>query len=295
MAWNRPEEGSGNREQGTGKRNRRKTCFRGLAAAVAVVFLGVIVLGLARWVNRTGEMSDRGERRRGAIKDVGRPGKRAAETNAVETVAKVSAATNAPVRKKWWTKRHVGDDDRPVYTNKTYEAKGRYEVFKTYPENVIASFLTTPPGTMFLGTCPNYSSKRFLDQLRKSFDTPVEILPDDPEDVRQVKEMVEEEKADLKARMAAGEDVGKLLMETRNEMQRLGLYRRQLEEQLKEVRRNPDMSEQDVDDFVAAANTLLERNGIAPIKLTAMQRKAIKFQKSIQSEKIKDKLREMKK
>jgi hypothetical protein len=84
-----------------------------------------------------------------------------------------------------------------------------------------------------------------------------------------------ETKIELKARMDAGEDLGQILLDTRREYQDLARYKFMLQNEINEIKKNPDATIQDVEDFVTAANQLLEQKGIAPIKLSPISKRML--------------------
>ena len=163
----------------------------------------------------------------------------------------------------------------PGYTNTTSltEAPPKYAIFKHRSENEIAALLTMTPGESLVGT-PVYT-KRFTEDFLKSLETPIIATDEDSEEDAELKRAMVQTKIELKARIDAGEDLGQILLDTRREYQDLARYKMMLQSEISELKKNPDATIQDVEDFVTAANRLLEQKGIAPIKLSPISKRML--------------------
>ena len=163
----------------------------------------------------------------------------------------------------------------PGYTNTTSltEAPPKYAIFKHRSENEIAALLTMTPGDTLVGT-PHYS-KRFTEDFLKSLETPIIVSEEDSEEDAELKRAMVQTKIELKARIDAGEDLGQILLDTRREYQDLARYKMMLQGEINEIKKNPDATIQDVEDFITAANNLLEQKGIAPIKLSPISKRML--------------------
>ena len=156
---------------------------------------------------------------------------------------------------------------RPAHTNSTFKTRPRaaYAIFNHRSENVIAGYLARPAGTTLVGT-PTFDQK-FVNDFLESLKQPIIVSHEDPPEVQELKRLMNETKIDLKDRYDAGEDICKIMADTHRECQELGLYKAALEKELREFQRKPDVSPEDVDDFVKAANIMLDKKGIAPLTL----------------------------
>ena len=65
------------------------------------------------------------------------------------------------------------------------------------------------------------------------------------------------------------------MLDTRNQLQDLAAYKHTLETELKDTIRNNATSGADIDEFIAAANRILEEKGIAPLQLNPLARKRL--------------------
>lgn len=152
-----------------------------------------------------------------------------------------------------------------AYTNDTSltELQPAYAIFDTRSDNSIAALLTVPPGTAAVGD-PEYE-RWFTRDFLKSLETPIIITKDDTPEEAQLKRDVIATKIDLKARYDAGEDIAEIMKNTREELQRLSVYKAEIESAFREMVGKPGLTEQDVDDFINSANIMLDSKGIAPM------------------------------
>ena len=140
--------------------------------------------------------------------------------------------------------------------------------FKFVSEEQIAGLLEIEPGTMVFGRM-TYGDK-FIEDFKKSLEEEIEFLETDSEYDRKLKEDVIETKKELKAAFDRGEDIGKMLTETRNQLQELGQYREKLKRQFSEYRREGPKTAHELKDFVDAINVMLAESGARPIKLSRL-------------------------
>ncbi len=262
-------------------RDRPPSAKRGLVAGLIVVALAC---GVAWYFG--GRMGDKPEPRAAesvieqpktnAVPKRAVPAKPVLVTNAVKKVVPPPApkANDKPPEPP--KKVRLTITGRPVrmITNHVARVKGKYEIFKARSDNHLSTYLTAPFGTMFVGDLKYDES--FLEDFKKSLEEPIEIEPGDSDEIRDVKERVAAAKAELKKMYEKGEDVCAVFQQTREELQKLGRYKATLESQLRDIQSDKTMTDQDVADFVAAANKMLEENGIAPISVSDFTREVLK-------------------
>ena len=188
--------------------------------------------------------------------------------------AHTNGFTEMQMRK--WRKEHMPP---PGYTNNAVltRPKPKYAIFNHSCENLIAAYLTLTPGEGMVGT--PILGERFRQQFLKSLEEPIIVSKDDsPEDAQLKRDMIAT-KIDLKARMDEGEDICKILSDTHKEVQDLACYKTLLQKEIRDAAKNPDMTMQDVDDLIQAANIMLDKKGIAPITLGPISRRLIQRRK----------------
>ena len=156
--------------------------------------------------------------------------------------------------------------------------KPEYWIFEHKSENLIAELLCTKPGTGFIGR-PNY--RGLNADFLKSCQEPIIVSKDDSEFVADLKRQVTEVKKDLKPRIDAGENLGDIIEETREEFRQIAEYKRMLEKELREKAKDPDASAEDIEDFQKAVNVMLEKKGVAPVKLSPFALKRLEQKKGM--------------
>ena len=160
-----------------------------------------------------------------------------------------------------------------VTNNVAETSRDWFDVFDYKCETDIACLLTMEPGETLVGT-PVYRG-RFVKEFLKSLETPIVADKDDPQEIKDLKKAVTEAKIELKAAYDRGEDIEQIMLDTRNQLQDLAAYKHTLETELKDTIRNNATSGADIDEFIAAANRILEEKGIAPLQLNPLARKRL--------------------
>lgn len=188
--------------------------------------------------------------------------------------AHTNGFTEMQMRK--WRKEHMPP---PGYTNNAVLTKPKpaYAIFNHSCENLIAAYLTLTPGEGMIGT--PMLGERFRQQFLKSLEEPIIVTEDDsPEDAQLKRDMIAT-KIELKARMDEGEDICDIMSDTHREVQELARYKTMLQKEIRDASNNPEMTMEDVDDLIDAANMMLDAKGIAPITLGPISRRLIQRRK----------------
>lgn len=204
-------------------------------------------------------------------------------TNVAEVV------TNAPAKPKeirWCEglKNAAIDDEGRVYfvprpghklvTNNVNRINPAYHIFKRGYQNELASYLTAPPGTMFMGEM--HYSDRFVKEVVETMSLPIEDDENDTPEQRELRQNMREVMQVIQDEVNAGRDVRELFQQAREEMQQLGQYRQTLEMEIRKMYHDSNMSDQDVNDAIDAANIMLEKKGIAPMQFGKVAKELIK-------------------
>ena len=168
-------------------------------------------------------------------------------------------------RLKLWLRKH---DKGPVYTNGANRVKTLEErTFRHGAEVHIAGLLRLEPGSSLLGDSSLMYGKAFMKSFKKSLEEPIIISEEDSDEVKELKKAVIQTKEELKHRMNAGEDICKIMRDTRDDLKKIGLYRDELNRQLIDLGKDGQYSEQDMQDFVSAANQMLSERGAKPLTM----------------------------
>ena len=265
----RKRQGTGNRERGIGQVSY--SVLKG-----AIVGLVVVALALCAWYflannTRSGEQGTAEKpKKQSKIVEV--------KPSISPRPATVEPKPEPPKEVPYWEREspegltfrqkmkwNIHHRPPAVYTNNTSQTEPRpaYAIFDTRSDNSIAALLTVPPGTTAVGD-PEYEMW-FTQDFLKSLETPIIVTKDDTPEEAQLKRDMIATKIDLKARYDAGEDIALIMKNTREELQRLSLYRTEIESAFREMASKPGLTEQDVDDFIESANIMLDSKGIAPM------------------------------
>lgn len=155
---------------------------------------------------------------------------------------------------------------RWVDTNNLHVVKHprKKQLFKHHSENSIATILTLEPEKMapFLVGRRTRFGKRFVDDFKASLYEEAEFPDDDTPEEREVRNMVLEVKEELKEALDRGEDIAQMMNDAQDELDRLVSYRDSLMKQLKEIKLDDQCSDEDVYDFITAANQMLKSQGL---------------------------------
>jgi hypothetical protein len=207
---------------------------------------------------------------------------RPSETNKVDKMAALRAQIYVDEKgvRRWPGGLRVVDAP-PTYVISNANdiiVKGRNinrQIFKHPSENQIAGLLKIEIGETVVGTM-RYG-ERFVADFKKSLQDEIEITDEDSEEDRILKEAVIETKKELLQRMEAGEDIGQIMTETRKELQDIARYRQQMRQDLIAAIKDENMTEKDIDDFVAAANQLLNEKNAKPLSFPSLLRRKIQM------------------
>ena len=202
---------------------------------------------------------------------------RPAATGAVEAVSEVpywevdASQTNgfSPAMMKKWEHRH-----RPKYEFNLpkRQPRAKYRIFRHRSENEIAALLMAKPGAAMIGR-PRYVG--LTEDFMKSCEEPIIVTADDDEYTAKLKRDMIQAKIELRQRMADGESLEQIIEDTRAEYRKMSEYRRTLTKEVMGMIRKDDISAEDVDLFVEAANKMLDAKGIAPIKISGITKQWI--------------------
>lgn len=259
MAWNKPSE---DKVKVKGGGEQRNVHLRGLLAG-AIVVLGAAVAAWWLWPsNESGGETPPPQTAR-QIKEV-TPA--AAPTNVVaQAKPKIpyweQESTNGfteAMQRKWRNVRRPRKE--PI---KPHVKKAKYAIFEFRSENLIASVLAAKPGASMIGR-PNY--RGINEDFLKSCTVPIIVTADDDEYTRDLKKAMNATKIELKERVEAGEDLGKIIEDSREELRHLAQTKRMIEKEVRTYLKS-DVSPEDLDLYIQSANKLLEKKGLAPLRL----------------------------
>ena len=151
------------------------------------------------------------------------------------------------------------------------------KTFKHSADVELGNLLMVEPGDDLLGdTAGMY--RGFNKEFDEALAEPIEYSDKDTPMQRELKQAVNELRKELKDRRAKGEDVEKIMEDTRNQLKELSLYRQELEDEVRKLSTD-DLTQKDYEDLVAAANQMLKERGIKPLEMPSTVRHAIRLRK----------------
>ena len=146
---------------------------------------------------------------------------------------------------------------------------------------MLAQVLVDEPGVTVVGDI-NLTFDGFDKNFLKTLDDPIVYDKNDTPYVKELKMGVQSLRQELKERMDKGEDINAIMVETYKQMQELGLYRQELEEEVIKLS-GEDLTQKDYEDLISAANQMLQERGSKPLELPSTLRHAIRL-RQIQEE-----------
>ena len=153
--------------------------------------------------------------------------------------------------------------------------KGQKKIFNHQAEKQIARLLHIEPGKFFIGNA-NYN-ERFIKSLQESIAEPTPISEDDDEQTRVLKEEVNAIKAELKARMDAGEDIVQIMKDSEKELRSLATFRNDIMKEVISARLDENVSEAEYQDYIKAANEMFKQRGLKEITCPAFAEGQLKY------------------
>lgn len=139
-------------------------------------------------------------------------------------------------------------------------------IFPNVVDRDIAYLLSYEPGDEF-GELP---TKGFTQRFLKSLKDPIIVSHTDTEEEKALKRAVNEAKIELKARYDAGEDIEHIIEDTVKTYQDLGQYRAEVDKEIVKLSRDPAVTKEEMQQFIDAANEMLQKKGIRSAKVTGI-------------------------
>ena len=160
-------------------------------------------------------------------------------------------------------------------------------------DRMIAHLLMAEPGGTMVGDSVDIM-RGFNEAFAKSLKDEIIIKHDDTDEVKALKQAVIDARSELKQQMALGKSAEEAMIEARDQLHELTLYREDLE---KEVLSHAEdgMSQKDYDDLIGAANLMLEERGIGKVQMPKLIGDAIEMRYRHKMAELERKQRELEK
>lgn len=289
--WNRPASNQPTVKKGGAK---APSAMKGIIVGAIAVLVGVVCL----WLFSGGEDAPKAksEKGRGRIKEV----TPAAAPKAVERKAEPEKPKELPPQRVG----EIRNGYRLLPSGRLHKVKGvihvggepRTLVEKTFPQSsdrMIAHLLMAEPGGTMLGDSADIM-RGFNEAFEKSLKDEIIIKHDDTDEVKALKQAVLDARSELKQQMALGKSAEEAMIEAREQLHELTLYREDLE---KEVLSHAEdgMTQKDYDELIGAANLMLEERGIGKIQMPKLIGDAIEMRYRHKQAELEHKQRELEK
>ncbi len=253
--------------------------MRGIVAGLVVVALAAAAICYVLFSGDKAKKTVREDTKKGLIKEVAPA---AAPTNAAPVKKELTKEEKRLAEIADIEKRYAGKEMPIGIKTHLYYLKNPpkismkvttpYDCFAHTSERSIAGLVLAEPGTEFLD-CLQFGEK-FNQDFINALVTKNEPKEGDDDKTRDMKKAVDDAKHEI-ARICREE--GKKPNEVMNEyakmMYDLGKFERNLREMLSEARKNPDLSDGEVQDFFRAANKMREERGLPPMKVPSLARR----------------------
>lgn len=141
---------------------------------------------------------------------------------------------------------------------------GRKRLFTERSDCKIERLLRHEPGKILLGT--GQYGEQFKQDFLESIKVPIIVSKDDSPEDAAMKKAVIATRLDLKDALDRGEDISKIMEDTERQLRQMAGLRENLRRELMQLRNNDGITEQELSDYVSAANKMLSDNGIEPLK-----------------------------
>ena len=147
--------------------------------------------------------------------------------------------------------------------------KPKRKLFKHYSENYICGLMRTPLGVPIVrGRLP----KNFDEDFVKSYAEEIKIEPEDTEEDIALKQAMIDFKEEIRDLIASGESVSEIVLDAREEQNKLAEYRKNLMRTIADLRRE-GATREELNEAREAANVMLDNKGLKRIPEADLPRK----------------------
>lgn len=139
--------------------------------------------------------------------------------------------------------------------------KPKRKLFKYYSENYICGLMRTPLGMPIVrGRLP----KNFDEDFAKSYKETIKVEPEDTDEDIALKQAMIDFKEEIRELIAKGASVSEMVLQSREEQNKLAEYRKNLMRTISDLRRE-GASKDELTDARKAANIMLDEKGLKRI------------------------------
>ena len=284
MAWNRPNNDGRANTPGSPRRagTARPTVAARGAIAGAIVVVGAAVAAWWLWPDASAPVAEDGDGTVGRrIREAKPAVAKRGETPRPREEAKPAVDPNyRPTRPGEIANgyRMLADGTlrkiHGIITNSPARITLADKTFDCSSDRKIGNLLLVEPGAHFLGASSQYYW-HFEEEFRESLKTPIVIVREDDEDTKWIKREVLEIRKELKQRMDAGEDIGQIMRDSREQLREVSLYKDDIVKMVREHGMDLD-NQRDYEDLIGAANKMLEERGAPALSMPSTLKAALR-------------------
>lgn len=282
-------------------RNNGSGLSRGLLAGLLVVAIGGAIGGAAVYFSTRPPAPTAGSE---PDEPAPAPEVKSVATPKAESPAKTVSEPKKPVKEELPPQRvgEIRNGYRLLPSGRLHRVRGVIQsgvrrssvVDKTFDagsDRMIAHLLVAEPGGTMVGDSESIM-RGFNEAFEKSAETPIIIEDDDTEEIRQLKQAVIDARKEIMDQVAKGRTPEDVMIEAREQLRELTLYREELE---KEVisHTEDEMTQEDYDELIGAANLMLEERGIGKIQMPKFVGEAIEINYRRKTAELEKKAREL--
>lgn len=276
MAWNRPSNQIEEKQDRSTHRKNRAFCILSI-----IGFLSAFLAGIYFCRSGEGFGEEKTTKKKHTRNVETRQHATAYHNEGMKDEKNSVLQDNSDSNKKIEGKQAV-DVSSQINTNCYRVTKSKYSVFEHESESLIAYLINQPIGELVIGAYD--FDEAFKRDLQQALINKIIIDPNDSEETKLIKQSVVDVKKHLSEQLRNGVDIIQLLSETRNELQTLGQYKEELACQIDELQQKEEITDQDVEDFVEAANIMLDNKGIDPLYFSKTSRIVLRSKPKIEEE-----------
>ena len=149
------------------------------------------------------------------------------------------------------------------------------KTFTRHSDRMIAHLLTAEFGGTVVGDSESIF-KGFNKDFEESLKEDIVVNGDDTDEVKELKQAVLDARKEILAQIKEGNDAESVLVETRNQLLELTLYREDLEKEV--LRLSQDgMTQEEYDELISAANQMLSDRGCKGVQMPRLVADAIQL------------------
>lgn len=147
--------------------------------------------------------------------------------------------------------------------------KPKRKLFKHHSENYICGLMRTPLGMPIVrGRLP----KNFDEDFVKSYAEEIKFEPEDTDEDKALKQAMIDFKEEIRDQIANGASVSQMVLDSREEQNKLAEYRKNLMRAIADLRRE-GATRDELDEAREAANMMLDKKGLKKIPTADLPRK----------------------